>query len=239
VINADDPQTLALASSLRSRVVTFSIEAPDGEGIRIRDGRLVRIEGARETPLMETSEVPLPGRHNLENVAASAAIALALGAAPEAVGRTVAPFRALPHRLRFVRTIRGVSFYDDSKATNAGSARRAVESFPQPVVLLLGGRDKGGDFPDLARHLAGRLRAVVTFGEAGPAIASAIERQVAVVRGGDLDSATRAALEAACEGDVVLLAPACASFDAFPGYAARGDAFVKAVEAIAREAGVA
>lgn len=235
VINADDPQTWALATTLRARLVSFSLGSGDGEGVRLRDGRLVHVQGGSETFLISASDVGLPGRHNLENVAASAAIALSLGARASAVRGAVAPFRGLPHRLRFVRKIDGVAFYDDSKATNEGATLRAVESFTTSVVLLLGGRDKGGDFAALARRIAGRVRTVVTFGEAGPAIAPHMRREMEVIEAGSLEDAARRAIEAATPGDVVLLAPACASFDAFSGYAARGEAFVREVERLALE----
>jgi UDP-N-acetylmuramoylalanine--D-glutamate ligase len=185
---------------------------------------------------MAASELGLPGRHNLENAAAAAAIALALGADPSAIGRAVIPFTGLPHRLRLAGRVGRVSFYDDSKATNAGATVRAVEAFDDPVILLLGGQDKGGDFATLARQLAGRVRVVVTFGQAGPMIAERVAREIDVIRASTLEDAVRRAQQAARPGEIVLLAPACASFDAFPGYAARGDAFVRSVEALARAA---
>lgn len=233
VLNADDPETWALAPGMRARLLPFSLRGNAREGVLLRDGSLVHVEGEGVTPLMPASDVPLPGRHNLENVAAAAAIALALTAPPPAIRKAVASFQALPHRLRFVRRVRGAAVYDDSKATNVGSTIRAVEAFDEPVVLLLGGRDKGGDFAALVPHLAGRVRAVVTFGEAGPRIADRLHGLLPVVRGGALQDAARAAIEGARPGDVVLLAPACASFDAYSGYAARGDDFVRMVNEIA------
>lgn len=233
VLNADDPPTWSLAARLRSRVVPFSASGMPGDGVHLRGDTFVQAEGTRETPLLDRDDVPLPGQHNLENVAASAAIALSLGARPEAIRRAVREFGALPHRLRFVRTVRGADVYDDSKATNVGSTIRALESFDAPVILLLGGRDKGGDFISLIPHLRRRARAVVCFGEAGPAIADALKHAVSVVRGGALRDATRIALEGASPGDVILLAPACASFDAYTGYAARGDDFVRIVNEVA------
>jgi UDP-N-acetylmuramoylalanine--D-glutamate ligase len=119
--------------------------------------------------------------------------------------------------------------YDDSKATNVGAAVRSASSFDAPVILLLGGRDKGGDFAALASELSGRLRAAVTFGEAGQAITGRIAGFIPVVEGGTLREATRAALEEARPGDVVLLAPACASFDAYPDFAARGEDFQRTI----------
>jgi UDP-N-acetylmuramoylalanine--D-glutamate ligase len=235
VVNADDPQTWALATTLRAKLVSFSMGPGGGEGVRLRDGHLVHVCGGRETHLVSSSDVKLPGRHNLENVAASAAIALSLGAAPDAVRRAVVPFQGLPHRLRFIRKVRGIAVYDDSKATNVGSALRAVEAFHGPVVLLLGGLDKGADFGSLGRRISGSVRKVITFGRAGPEIASSLGEEVPVQESGGLREATRAALQAAETGDVVLLAPACSSFDAFPGYAARGDAFIQAVKEIAGE----
>jgi len=233
ILNADDAETWALVRTMKGKVIPFSLRGKAGEGVLLRDGGLVHVEEGAETPLMPASEVPLAGRHNLENTAAAAAIARSFGAAPEAIRRAVASFTPLPHRLRFVRRVRGASIYDDSKATNTGSTLRAVEAFDAPVVLLLGGRDKGGDFASLVPALAGRVRAVVTFGEAGPLIAERLEGSLPVIRGGPLGQATRVAIEAARPGDVVLLAPACASFDAYSGYAARGDDFVRSVNEIA------
>ena len=234
VINADDPRTWALATSLRAKLVSFSLAPGGGEGVRLRDGNLVHVRGGSETRLVAASEIGLPGRHNIENAAAAAAIALVMGAEPSAVGRAVTRFAGLPHRLRLAGRAGGVTFYDDSKATNTGATVRAVEAFDDPVVLLLGGQDKGGDFEALGRQLAGRVRKVITFGQAGPEIAAKMEREIEVVRASTLEDAVRRGMEAAEPGEIVLLAPACASFDAFPGYAARGDAFVRAVEALAR-----
>jgi UDP-N-acetylmuramoylalanine--D-glutamate ligase len=237
VINADDPRTWALAATLRARLVSFSLGAGGGEGVRLRDGAFVHVRGASETWLMSAADAPLPGRHNLENVAASAAIAIALGAQPAAVARAVTSFTALPHRLRPVGRAHGVRFFDDSKATNVGAAMRAVESFEAPVILLLGGRDKGGDFRGLARQAASRVKRIVTFGEAGPAIAAAVGDEIPVLLCGSMEDATRGALDGAAPGDVILLAPACASFDAYAGYAARGRAFEATVRQIERAEG--
>jgi UDP-N-acetylmuramoylalanine--D-glutamate ligase len=233
VLNADDPETWAMAPKLKARVIPFSLKGNAGSGVLLRDGALVHAADGRSTPIMPAADVPLPGRHNLENVAAAAAIALALEASPSAIRRGVASFQALPHRLRFVRRVRGAAVYDDSKATNVGSTIRAVEAFTEPIVLLLGGRDKGGDFPSLVPHLAGRVRSIVTFGEAGPLIAGQLGGLLPVIQGGSLRQAARSAVDAARPGDVVLLAPACASFDAYTGYAARGDDFVRIVNELA------
>ncbi|HZE88496.1 MAG TPA: UDP-N-acetylmuramoyl-L-alanine--D-glutamate ligase, partial [Verrucomicrobiae bacterium] len=229
ILNADDPEAWSLRAGLRARLIPFSIEGNVAEGVVLRGGELVHVEGGRAVPLMESREVPLVGRHNLENVAAAAAIARALSAPPEAIRRAVLAFQALPHRLRFVRRVRGAVVYDDSKATNVGSTIRAIQSFDTPIVLLLGGRDKGGDFASLIPHLRERVRAVVTFGEAGPRIAARLKGAIPILEGGPLAAAARAAVEAARPGDVVLLAPACASFDAYTGYAARGDDFVRII----------
>jgi len=232
VLNADDPATWSLATSLRARLHAFSLGGGGGEGVRVKDGVLVHVDGGRETALMDVSEIPLPGRHGKENVAASAAVAMALGASAEGVRRATVEFDGLPHRLSLVAKHRGVLVYDDSKATNVGSALTAVEAFDAPVILLLGGRDKGGDFEEMATRLAGRVKGVVTFGEAGASIADRIGRLVPVTRAGGLDDAAREALAAAEPGDVVLLSPACASFDAFTSYAARGEAFTRIVRSI-------
>lgn len=238
VLNADDPRTWALAGSLRARVRGFSLKRLPGEGVLLReDGRFVQVTEDREIVLFSASDVRLPGRHNLENVAAAAAVALSLGADPGAIRRAVASFTGLPHRMQFVRRVRGAAVYDDSKATNIGSAARAVESFDAPVVLLLGGRHKGGDPASLAPRLAGRVRQVITFGEAGPILAESLGRTLPAVSAGPLREAVRQALEAARPGDVVLLAPACASFDAYADYAARGDDFQRIVNVLAEGGG--
>jgi UDP-N-acetylmuramoylalanine--D-glutamate ligase len=180
------------------------------------------------------ADVPLRGSHNLENVLASAAVAAHCGAAADVCGRAAAAFRGLPHRLELVSRVGGVGWYNDSKATNVGAARRALESFHEPIVLLLGGYDKGGEFEELRQPLAdlpGGVRALITFGKAGDDIARRLEGAVLhIERAGSLADAVARAAHCAKPGDVVLLAPACASFDAYNGFAQRGDDFRRLVQ---------
>lgn len=235
VLNADDPATWALAKSVRARLHSFTQGRGGGEGVRVRDGVLVHVSAGRETTLMEAAEIHLPGRHGRENVAAAATVAMSMGATAEGIRSATAGFEGLPHRLQLVAKHRGVLVYDDSKATNVGSTLRAVEAFDAPIILMLGGRDKGGDFEELAARVAGRIKTAVTFGEAGAAIAERVAETMPVIRSGSLEEAARAALGSADPGDVVLLSPACASFDAFTGYAARGEAFTRIVQGISSE----
>jgi UDP-N-acetylmuramoylalanine--D-glutamate ligase len=184
-------------------------------------------------PLVEVAELPLRGEHNVENAMAAAAAALSMGLSRGAVREGLLSFPGVPHRLEEVATIGGVTFINDSKATNVGAATVALRSFDGGVHAILGGRGKGEDFAPLAPPVAERCRAVYLIGEAEDelekALAPAVNLGVDVVRSGDLDSAVRTAWHAARGGEVVLLSPACASFDAFRDFEERGEAFRRIV----------
>jgi UDP-N-acetylmuramoylalanine--D-glutamate ligase len=176
----------------------------------------------------------LGGRHNQLNAAAAIAAARASGAPADAIQRALLGYRALPHRLAWVENIGGVSFYDDSKATNVGAAVAAIESLDEPrLVLIAGGKGKAGSYEPLARALAGRGRAVVLIGEAAAAMHQALSGAVPVEQAQTLDAAVSRAYRLARPGDAVLLAPACASFDMFRSYADRGERFAEAVRRLA------
>ncbi len=226
VLNAADADSALLHSAVKAPVKLFSSRGPVEEGACVRREEIVLVAGGTASPLISVSEVPIPGRHNLENVMAAALAALHFGASLAAIRQAVRSFRALPHRLEHVRRLAGVDYYNDSKATNVGATIKALESFPgRRVLLLLGGRDKGGDFSALRPLLADRVAMVPLIGEA----AGAIERQIAgaapAARCGDMASAVAQARAAAREGDVVLLAPGCASFDQYRNYEERGEHF--------------
>ncbi|MBW1990135.1 MAG: UDP-N-acetylmuramoyl-L-alanine--D-glutamate ligase, partial [Deltaproteobacteria bacterium] len=180
---------------------------------------------------LNRARIALKGGHNAENVAAAALAALGAGADPEAVKRAAYRFRGLPHRLEFVAEKNGVAFYDDSKATNVDAVVRALESFDSPVVLLMGGRDKGASFELLKDSLA-NVKLLVAFGEAGPVVKKALSPFVSVAAEDTVPKAVAVAARAAQKGWAVLLSPGCASFDQYPGYAARGDDFKRAVRAL-------
>jgi UDP-N-acetylmuramoylalanine--D-glutamate ligase len=193
---------------------------------------------ARLDPRLEAicplDEIPLRGAHNVENVLAATACALWVGLAPAAIRRAIGRFRAVPHRLEFIRDVGGVRFYNDSKATNVASTLRALESFPEPVVLIAGGVGKGQDFTPLAAAARGRVHHAVVLGQDGPRLAAALEAAgIPVARAGSLREAVARARALARPGDVVLLSPACASFDMFQHFEHRGDVFRLLVQELA------
>jgi UDP-N-acetylmuramoylalanine--D-glutamate ligase len=233
VLNFDDPVVRDLAPSLRARVVPVSRKTPQPEGVSFDAGRaLLRHRGERiEVPLDGLLGPELPGVHNLENVLAALAAVWALGADPLAGSRALLDFQALPHRSREVARARGIRFVDDSKATNSGAARLALESHAGRALWIAGGRAKGADFGELADAAAAHARAAFLIGEASEAIEVALAGRIPATRCASIEDAVRAAAASAGSGDVVLLAPGCASFDQFANYGERGDRFAAAARA--------
>ncbi len=184
---------------------------------------------------MLASEVPLKGGHNVENVLAAVCIGALLGCEAERIGRAIRAFKAVEHRLEYVATIRGVEYYNDSKATNVDATIKALESFPANVHLILGGKDKNSDYTQLNELLRQRVKRVYTIGAAAEKIESQI-KGVEVDHSETLDTALRRASASAAAGDIVLLAPACASFDQFQNYEHRGRVFKEVVHALLAEA---
>jgi UDP-N-acetylmuramoylalanine--D-glutamate ligase len=182
------------------------------------------------------ANIRLAGRHNLENVCAAGLAAVAAGGVPEGIAAALGDFMGLPHRLRHVDTINGIFYVDDSKATNVDAVARALEAFDNPVVLIMGGRDKGGAYAPLKSRFAGRVRHLVVLGEAAEKIAAALKDAAPTTTVATMDDAVRAATAAAENGDTVLLSPACSSFDMYDGYAQRGDDFSRVVGEIKRGA---
>lgn len=229
VVNRDDPEAAAIGATLVARRLSFG-EAPVDEGAFVAGSVVVvRLAGREERVRLDRTR--LTGRHNVENVMAAALVAASAGAPLAAVQEAVDTLPPLPHRLALVAERGGVAWYDDSKATNVGAAVKSLASFAGPVVLLAGGVDKGGDYAPLAAAARAKARLVLVFGEARERIAASLAAGgVAVERVADLAQAVRVAAETARPGDTVLLAPACSSFDMFADYAARGRAFVRAVE---------
>jgi UDP-N-acetylmuramoylalanine--D-glutamate ligase len=180
---------------------------------------------------MRTSEIPLLGRHNIENVMGAILVALAAGLPVEAIREGVRTFRPLAHRLQPVAEIEGVRYVDDSKATNPGSVIAAMKAFDRPIVLIAGGKSKGTDFAELGKVLSSRAKAVVLIGEAAEELASVVKR-AKVEHATSMDDAVRRARDLAEEGDVVLLSPGCASFDMFRSAEHRGEEFAGAVHAL-------
>jgi UDP-N-acetylmuramoylalanine--D-glutamate ligase len=221
VANADDAVVMKEAAAVRSRVETFGLErAADW---RVVDGHLHGPKGR----LLAVGELPRALPHDVSNALAATAAALAAGGSVEGVRAALRSFEGLPHRLTLVAEAGGVRWYDDSKATNPHATLAAVSGFDS-VVLVAGGRNKGLDLSVLARR-ADRLRAVVAVGEAAPEVEEAFADLRPVARAADMDEAVQAAAAAARPGDVVLLAPGCASFDRYGSYAERGADFARAV----------
>ncbi len=237
VINADDPAALALARDGRARRLDFALDAPVHDGITIEDGAIVRRGDRRAVPLLPVTSVRLPGRHLLSDVLAAAAVGCVAGVPPAAMQRAVEGFTGLEHTLERAGEIAGVLFINDSKATNVAAARRAIETFDRGVVAIMGGRYKGGAFEDLQSAAGARADAVVTIGEASELIRAALESVVPVHHAASMGEAVRRAFALASPGGVVLLAPACSSFDMFADYAARGRAFKEEVQRLAAESG--
>jgi UDP-N-acetylmuramoylalanine--D-glutamate ligase len=235
VVNADDPAALELARGRRARRFDFALDAPLSDGVTVEGQQIVRRERGQAAPLLPLTSVKLSGRHLLSDVLAAAAVACLAGVPSDAMRRAVEGFEGLEHTLEAVAEIGRVRFVNDSKATNIVSARRSIESFndvDRGVVVIMGGRFKGGRFADLRDVVAARVRAIVAIGEAQPLIESAFADLVPVHRAASMGEAVREARSAASAGGVVLLAPACSSFDMFQDYADRGRAFKAEVKTL-------
>jgi UDP-N-acetylmuramoylalanine--D-glutamate ligase len=232
VVNADDPAVLALARAGAARTVLFGA-APWAGGACFEGEEARLVHGGRSETLFRRQDVQLPGAHLAQDLLAAATAARLLGTPPEAIARAVRGFAGAEHVLERVAVVRGVAFYNDSKATNVAAARKSLEAFAGPVLAVVGGRYKGGDFAELAPELARHGRAVLAIGEARDRLAEALGAVVPVVRCADLDDAVAQAFARAVPGDTVVLAPACSSFDMFEDYAHRGRAFKQAVRALA------
>ncbi|MGH7332781.1 MAG: UDP-N-acetylmuramoyl-L-alanine--D-glutamate ligase [Candidatus Rokuibacteriota bacterium] len=226
VLNDDDAGARALASHVGGDLVRFSRRRELPRGVFVRDGWIVaRLRDPLER-ICPLDEIVLRGAHNVENVLAATACASWLGVSPAEIRAGIAAFRAVAHRIEFVRAVDGVAYYNDSKGTNVASTIRALESFSEPVVLIAGGQGKGQDFTPLARSARGRVSRAVLIGEDAPRLAAALSAEgIALTRCGSLAEALEAARGAAEPGSVVLLSPACASFDMFDNFEHRGHVF--------------
>ncbi len=235
VLNADDAASAALADRTRAQVFWFSRKKEVKQGAYVRDGRILFRDAKGQNEVMQASEIPLKGGHNVENVLASVCVGAVMGCDPGRIAKAVRDFRAVEHRLEYVTTIRGVEYYNDSKATNVDATIKALESFPGNIHLILGGKDKDGDYKQLNDLLRQRVKRVYTIGAAAEKIESQI-KGVEVDHSETLETALRRASAIAAAGDVVLLAPACASFDQFKNYEHRGKVFKEVVHTMAAEA---
>ncbi len=237
LLNADDPSCVELGKRSRGQVFWFSRKREMESGVFTRAGQIMFRRDGAERQIMPVSEIPLKGAHNLENVLAAVCVGALMGCAWEKIRAAVGAFKAVEHRLEYVATVRGVEYYNDSKATNVDATIKALESFPANVHLILGGKDKGSDYTVLNDLLRERVKSVYTIGAAAEKIQSHIKGATRIVPSGTIDAAVKDAAKTAQPGDIVLLAPACASFDQFQNYEHRGRVFKELIHNLAARPG--
>lgn len=234
VLNADDPE-VARRGPAHGQVFWFSRQKRLAAGTFVRGEQILfRREGSEEV-LMRRADIPLRGEHNLENVLAASTAAILAGAPVGAIGAAVHTFPGVEHRLEYVAEIRGVAFYNDSKATNVDATLKAIEAFPGSLFVILGGKDKGSPYAPLREPLRGKAKRVLLIGAAADKIGEELDGSVEMEHAGTLDHAVALAFEEAVPGDTVLLAPACASFDQFENFEQRGRAFKEIVARLAAQ----
>lgn len=234
VLNGGDPVVRNRSQAVRAEKLFFNTQMASENGAVIEDGHLLfkLAETDRSVEALDISGVRLKGKHNLENIAAASLAAVAAGATMAGIQTAISRFQGLDHRMARVATVDGVQYYNDSKATNVDAVARAIESFHEPLVLIMGGRDKGGDFTVLTGLIKQHVKQLVLMGEAKNLIAGALENAAPVKMAADMEDAVQRAREAAVAGDVVMLSPGCASFDMYDNYADRGRHFCQAVKQI-------
>lgn len=252
ILNMDDEVARSLAPQIRAKVVGTSKRQELHPGIFLRDGRIIAdIDG--EVDVCGIDERKIHGDHNLDNIMAVIGASLVFGIEPRIIKEVIAGFSGLSHRTEFIASVDGVDYYNDSKATNVDATVKALTAFSKPIVLLVGGRNKGNSFAALAQYVNGdikegiekdreedinvRVTAIVGFGEAGREILSAMPAGTRQEYAETVDDAVELAAKLAQAGHIVLFSPACASFDAFTGYSQRGEVFRKAVLALGEKHG--
>jgi UDP-N-acetylmuramoylalanine--D-glutamate ligase len=225
VLNGADTVIARYAGPIRARRLTYNAAAPGDDGAAVSGGRLrLQLRGAAPLTL-KLGRFPLRGPHNLENASAAALAALVAGATAAGIQQALDSFTPLPHRLETVASVGGVAYVNDSKATNVDAVLRALDCFEGPLVLIMGGLDKAGDFTQLAPAVRRHVKTLILIGAAREKIRAALTGTVPVHDAADMEAAVRAAAAASAAGDSVLLAPGCASFDMYANYQARGDDF--------------
>jgi UDP-N-acetylmuramoylalanine--D-glutamate ligase len=228
VLNADNEPCVEIAKRLKSHILWFSRLHEVKQGAFVRDGMIMFRDRKDEREIMPVNDMLLKGAHNIENVLAAVCVGIAAGVKPEEIHKAVSQFKAVEHRLEYTATVNGVDYYNDSKATNVDATIKALESFSKGVHLILGGKDKGSPYTILNDLLHERAKAVYTIGAAASKIEAEV-KGVEVVHAETLENAVKLASQRAVKGDVVLLAPACASFDQFQSYEHRGRVFKELV----------
>ncbi len=232
-LNADDERVSKMDSLTEARTIFFSRRRELDEGIFLRGAEIVHRASGVERTLITRDEIPLRGDHNLENVMSALAVGIACGASADSMRETIRDFKGVEHRLEFVAEINGVKFYNDSKATNVDAAIKCIEAFDGGVNVILGGKDKGSDYAPLAPLVRERCSNVILIGAAADKIAAALENTRPMRRAATMQEAVEIGLKIGKPGEIVLLAPACASFDMFDNYEHRGRVFKDAVKRLA------
>ncbi len=234
ILNADDPVVLSLAPAIHSRKIFFSRKRHLSDGLFVTNGSIMYGVKNLERPLLHRKDVRLRGEFNLENVLAAAAAACVVGADFEAIRQVVRDFKGVEHRLELVGEVHGVEFYNNSKATSVAATVNSLEAFEGGVHLILGGKDKGAPYEPIRQRLRDRVRAVYLIGAAAGRIEKELSGAAVLVPCGDLQTAVQQAFERSWPGDVILLAPACSSFDQFRDYEERGRVFKEIVSQLAQ-----
>ena len=234
VLNAEDIEAQKVAAKTRAQIYWFSAKRQIKQGAFVHGESIFFTpkEGAKPEPVMPVVEIPLAGAHNVENVLAAVCAARLAGVASETIRAVVAGFKAVEHRLEFVREVNGVRYFNDSKATNVDATMKAIEAFSRGVHLILGGKDKDSDYRVLLPLLRDRVKTVLTIGSAAEKIERQLAGVVKIESAETMERAVALAKTAAVAGDTVLLAPACASFDQFKNYEERGRVFKDLVASI-------
>jgi UDP-N-acetylmuramoylalanine--D-glutamate ligase len=231
VLNLDDPWVANHIHGLTARECWFSTQRVPAGGIGVADGSIVYETGGARQVLCPVQDVRIPGRHNLENALAAAAAALLSGIDCQTIAAALSTFPGVPHRLEPAGVLGGVKYVNDSKGTNPESVLKALDSFQEPIILIAGGKPKGSDFTRLAGRIRSRVKALILMGQAAPQIEQAVRAAgyTAIWNEASLEGCVRTAARLAAPGDLVLLSPACASWDMFRDYEERGDLFKKLV----------
>ncbi len=230
ILNADDPDSAPPV--LAGRTVLFSRTRIPEQGVYLRHGEICANLWGKEEAVFKVDRLKLRGVHQIENVMASVAMALLCSTPISGVRRVLAEFRGLPHRMEFVRTVRGAQYVNDSKGTNVGAVLKSLEGMTAPVILIAGGKEKGCDFDPLRVPIQKKVKRLILIGEAAEKMAHTLSDATTLERADSMEMAVEKAAASAVSGDVVLLAPACASFDMFLDYQDRGDRFKQAVAAL-------
>ena len=234
VLNYDDEIVRKMAEDINARVLFFSYEKELGEGVFIEDGIITFCLGALKQPICKCEDVRIKGRHNIENAMAAAAIGMLMGVSAANVAQTLMSFEGVEHRIETVRTVKGVTWINDSKGTNPDSTIKAIHTMDKPTVLILGGYDKGGEFDGLIKEYTDNIKHTVVLGDTARKIIGALERAgiKEYTHAAGFDEGVRLAFKAAQPGWNVLLSPACASFDMFADFEERGRVFKELVNSL-------